>query len=412
MPILLHGPCPSVVVASLIVTALSAGSFAAETNDAKPVPAPAVASTSGFHHPGVLVNLAQLDLIKSRVAAGTEPQKSAFETAKASPLGALDYTPKPWATCECGPRSNPDRGCKDEQRDSEAAYTQALLWCITGNKAYAENAVKIMNAWANTLTGGHKFANGPVQAAWCAEVWPRAAEIIRYTYPAWLTADVKKFQQMLATQYVPSLIGGSCENGNKELSMSEALINIGVFNDDRATFDAGVKMWRGRAPAYIYLKTDGPKPVKAANCEEMPIWGNKGYTTPLVDGLLQETCRDSGHANMALAAMVNAAETARQQGLDLYAEQGKRIMAALEYQAQFLAPNSAPVPEHLAFNKHPTWEIAYNHFHNRLGQNLPKMAAVLPTNRPTGVNHHMAWETLTHGDVGAVGLPPITTAQK
>jgi len=27
------------------------------------------------------------------------------------------------------------------------------------------------------------------------------------------------------------------------------------------------------------------------------------------------------------------------------------------------------------------------------------MAAVIPTNRPTGVNHHMAWETLTHGDM-------------
>jgi hypothetical protein len=188
--------------------------------------------------------------------------------------------------------------------------------------------------------------------------------------------------------------------------MSEALINIGVFNDDREIFQAGLKMWRGRAPAYIYLTSDGAKPVQPVGCE-MAIWGNKGYTTPLVDGLLQETCRDSGHANMALAAMVNAAETARQQGVDLYAEQGARIMAALEYQAQFLPPNNAPVPENLEFNKHPTWEIAYNHFHNRLGHRLPKIAAVLPTNRPTKVNHHMVWETLTHAGVGAVGLPPI-----
>lgn len=45
---------------------------------------------------------------------------------------------------------------------------------------------------------------------------------------------------------MPSLVNGSGENGNKELSMSEALINIGVFNDDRDTFDRGVKMWRGR----------------------------------------------------------------------------------------------------------------------------------------------------------------------
>ncbi len=104
---------------------------------------------------------------------------------------------------------------------------------------------------------------------------------------------------------------------------------------------------------------------------------------------------------------MNAAETARQQGLDLYGEQGKRIMAPLEYRAQFLPPNNASVPQYLAFNKHPTWEFAYNHFHNRLGYNLPKMAAVLPANRPTGVNHHMPWETLTHAEIGAVGLPPL-----
>ena len=77
-----------------------------------------------------------------------------------------------------------------------------------------------------------------------------------------------------------------------------------------------------------------------------------------------------------------------------------------------MPPNNAPAPENLAFALNPTWEIAYNHFHNRLGHSLPKMAAVLPTNRPTGVNHHMVWETLTHGEIGAVGLPPIAPSQK
>ena len=188
--------------------------------------------------------------------------------------------------------------------------------------------------------------------------------------------------------------------------MSEALINIGVFIDDRAVFDLGVKIWRGRAPAYIYLKSDGAKPIEPPGCGPA-IWGNKGLVPDLVEGILQETARDSGHANLALAGMVDAAETARQQGVDLYDEQGKRIMAALEYQAQYLPPNNAAPPPNLAFNLHPTWEIAYNHFHNRLGISLPKTEAVIPGNRPTGVNHHMNWETFTHGDMGAIGLPAI-----
>ena len=368
------------------------------------------APSAGFIHPGILVNRAQLDEIKRRVAAGVEPLASAFKALLASPSGALLYRPVPRASVVCGSYSNPDLGCKDEQADSEAAYAQALAWYVTRNPAYAENAIKIMDAWANVLQGGHSDANGPVQAAWCAEVWPRAAEIIRCSYRGWSDAEIAKFQNMLRTQYLPSIMHGCTENGNKELSMAEALVNVGVFNDDRPAFELGLKMWRGRTPAYIYLTSDGPTPVPPPGgpvAVQGASWSNKGMMPRLVDGLLQETARDSQHPALALAAMVNAAETARQQGVDLYAEQGKRIVAALEFQAQYLAPNSAPRPPHLEFNQHPTWEIAYNHFHDRLGQDLPKMAAVLPAIRPTGVNHDMAWETLTHAGMGSIGLPPL-----
>lgn len=379
---------PAYATTPVVVTADSSG------KPAKP---------AGFVHPGVLVNRAQLDEIKRRVAAGIEPQKTAFEALKASPLGALDYTPHPRETVECGSNSRPDLGCKAEQADSEASYAQALLWYITGNRVYAENTVKILNAWSGTLTGGHTNANGQVQASWTGDVFPRAAEIIRYSYKAWSDADIARFQNMLTTQFLPQLIHGTCENGNKELTIAEALINIGVFNDNRVVFDWGVKIWRGRAPAYIYLKADGPKPIEPPGCGPA-LWSNKGFTPEFVDGLLQETARDSQHPALAFAGMVDAAETARQQGLDLYAEQGKRIMAAMEFVARYLPPNKVKPPENLEFNTHPTWEIAYNHFHDRMGFSLPKMAAVLPTIRPTGVNHHMNWETLTHAGIGSIGL--------
>src|SRR3954470_12727139 len=113
---------------SLLLSLIAApASFAAEPTPTK--------SAAGFYHPGVLVNRAQLDLIKAKVAAGAEPWKTAFEATKTSDYGVLTYTPHPWKTCECGPYSKPDLGCKDEQHDSAAAYTQALLWYITGNKA-------------------------------------------------------------------------------------------------------------------------------------------------------------------------------------------------------------------------------------------------------------------------------------
>lgn len=366
-----------------------------------------------FAHPSILLNRAQLDLIKQRVADGIEPQKTAFTALLASPLADLNYIPSPRATVECGPFSKPDLGCKDERRDATAAYSQALARHITGNEKYARNAIRIMNAWAGSLTGGHTNENGPVQAAWTGAVWPRAAEIIRYTSTFWAKDDSARFSQMLVTQYVPSLIDGSDENGNKELAMSEALIAIGVFNDNRITFAHGVKMWRGRTPATIYLTTDGPTPITPPNgLQKTAQWSNKGKQTPFVDGLLQETMRDPHHANMAFASMVNAAETALLQGINLYAEHGQRIIAAMEYQGQFLAPNDTPAPANVKFSLQPTWEIAYNHFHTRLGIELPKMTKVIPTNRPTKADlNHLVWETLTHDDVGAVGLQPVAATK-
>lgn len=365
-------------------------------------------ATSGpFVHPGVTVNRAQLDEIKRRVAAGIEPQKTAFAAFRDDPRAARDYTPHPWATVECGPFSKPNLGCKDEVSDSSAAYAQALMWTITGDKVYAENAIKIMNAWSSALTGGHINANGPVQAAWTGEVWPRAAEIIRYTYKGWAPADVERFKTMLKTQFAPTLLEGSGENGNKEIAQSEALINIGVFNDDRALFNAGLDMWRGRAPALVYLSSDGPAPLQPAKWGPA-IWGNKGFTPKLEDGLQQESARDAGHAGLAFAGMSGAAETARQQGVDLYGEQAARIVAALEFTARYLPPNGEAPPENLEFSMQPTWEMAFNHYHNRLGMPLPKMEKVLQANRPTGTNHMMNWETLTHGGIGAVGVPPVS----
>jgi hypothetical protein len=71
--------------------------FAGADTKAAPVTLPpgALKSSAGFYHPGVLVNRAQLDFIKGKVAAGIEPWKSAFEAAKASNLGALSYAARP-----------------------------------------------------------------------------------------------------------------------------------------------------------------------------------------------------------------------------------------------------------------------------------------------------------------------------
>lgn len=365
---------------------------------------------SGFVHPGILVDLPMLDFVKHALAQGKQPWTSALALVKASSLASKSYTPHPWTTVECGSYSNPDLGCTDEKNDSEAAYTQALLWYYTGDSVYRDNAIKIMNAWSSTIQA-HTNTNAPLQSAWVAEVFPRAAEIIRYTSNAWSKSDVQRFSVMLTNVYLPEVQNGSSANGNWELSMIEAIMNIGIFTDDHAVFDKAVKMWRARTPAYIYLTSDGPTPVPPPTGSKTgsaltKFWYNQ---TTLVDGLCQETCRDLGHVQYGLAAMINAAETARIQGVDLYGEQQTRIIAGLEFTAKYL--DGAAVPSWLCggtLNKvsaDPMWEIAYNAYATTLGASLPETQKLVQSIRPTGQTHHMDWETLTHGDIGGVGLP-------
>ena len=366
-------------------------------------------SPEGLHHPGILVNRGMLDFVKGKIDADAEPWRGALEQAQDSKYGSLSYEAQPRANVECGSYSNPDNGCSEEKSDCVAAYTHALLWYHTGDEAHAEKAIEIMNAWSSTIEQ-HTNSNAPLQAAWVAEVFPRAAEIIRYTYDGWAEADIEQFETMLRDVYLPLLIDGSSSNGNWELSMIEAVMNIGIFIDDKGVFDKGVKMWRERVPAYVYLTSDGPTPVPPPRGNKtgealIGFWYNQ---RTFVDGLSQETCRDLGHVQYGLAAILNAAETARIQGVDLYGEEQERIRATLGFHAKYI--NGEPVPDWLCngalkdARADPMWEIGYNHYATTLHYDMPQTRALTMSIRPSGADHHMVWETLTHGDIGGAGL--------
>jgi hypothetical protein len=372
------------------------------------------AAAAPFQHPGILNNQDELNFIRDRVQARAEPWAGAFNRMMKSRYASLSYTPKPRAVVEAGPYSTPDIGAGDEKSDAIAAYTHALAWQLTGKKEHAEKAIEILNAWSGVIEQ-HKGHNAPLQSSWVGSVFPRAAEIVRYTDAGWKPAEVERFSQMLRKAYLPYIEEGRPSfNGNWELSMIEAMTACGVFLDDEALFQKGLSMWRRRVPAYFYLIDDGelpvPPPLGDKNTKEALVkyWYDQ---TTFVDGVAQETCRDFGHTLYGLAAIANTAETARQQGIDLFGEEAKRITTAMEFHAAFI--NGKPVPPwlgngRLKTNAGSTWEIAYNHYHNRLGMDLPETAKVIATRiRPSGADHHEVWETLTHAELGSKGLPQL-----
>ncbi|WP_066363135.1 alginate lyase family protein [Herbidospora mongoliensis] len=365
------------------------------------VAVPAQAAPAVFAHPGVMVSRAQLDFVKGRVQANAQPWKAAFDQMTASPFASLTRNPTPRAVVECGSYSNPNIGCTDERQDALAAYTLALRWYITGDARYATKAISIMDAWSAVLRD-HTNSNAPLQSAWAASTWPRAAEIIRYTYNGgW--PNMQRFATMLRNVYLPEVVNGSSSNGNWELSMMEAAIGIAVFLEDKAVYDRAVTRFRARAAAFLYVTADGPQPkyppVGSVDTysELVSFW--HGETT-FVDGLSQETCRDFTHTGYGISAISHVAETSRIQGQDLYPELTDRLRHALGFHSKYQLGTAVPSwlcggSLHLGLG--PITEVGFNALNTRLGIGMTNTQTLTERQRPAGTNYlFVAWETLTH----------------
>ncbi|MEU9385312.1 alginate lyase family protein [Streptomyces sp. NPDC048279] len=367
--------------------------------------APAAHSApSTFVHPGVTVSKSQLDFARAEVLAGAQPWKSAYDQMMASKYADLNRTPAPRATVECGSYSNPNYGCTDEREDAIAAYTDALAWYVTKDARYAQKAIQIMDAWSATITS-HTNSNAPLQTGWAGSSWPKAAEIIRYTYTGtW--ANEARFATMLRNVYLPTVIKGSNSNGNWELTMMEAAVGISVFLEDKASYDTAMAKFRTRTAAYVYLASDGsvPKTVPSQNLDTtakiVSYW--QGQST-FVTGLTQETCRDFTHTGYGISSISHVAETSRIQGQDLYGtDVGERLRQALGFQAKYQLGTAVPswlCGGSLTLGLGPVTEVGYNALHNRLGIAMTNTQTLTQNNRPAGTNNlFTAWETLTHGD--------------
>jgi hypothetical protein len=375
---------------------------AAEAAEAAQAAQAAEAPPATFTHPGVLVSRPQLDFVKAKVAAGAQPWTAAYNQMVASRYASLSRTPAPRATVECGSYSNPNNGCTDEREDAIAAYTDALIWYIGGNAAYAQKSIALMDAWSATIRS-HTNSNAPLQTGWAGSVWPRAAEIIRYTYPSW--PDQARFATMLRTVYLPVVIPGSSSNGNWELSMMEAAVGISVFLEDRASYDRAITRFKARAEAYIYIAADGAQPKYPpvggvdTRAELISYW--QGQST-FVDGLSQETCRDFTHTGYGISAIGHIAETTRIQGEDLWPSLSERMRHALGFHTKF--ENGTAVPSNICGGSvvkglGPVTEVAYNALANRLGIAMTNSRTYTESRRPQGTNNlFVAWETLTHAN--------------
>lgn len=295
---------------------------------------------SSFVHPGILIDSEQSEFVKNMVSESKSPWAPAYLAMLAHPY-ASKTVPEPVSTVECGSYSTPDVGCADEREDALVSYLNALAWTVTGTEEYASRAIDFMDSWASTIKA-HNNTNAPLQAGWVASTWARAGELIRHSNAGWDEASIAKFESMLRYVYLPLVQKGAPNYmGNWELVMTEAAMFIGVFLDDATVYDAAMKKFLDRVPAYIYLEEDGGLPKTSpqdtnvqTEAEIVKYW--QGQAVFNVSGLSQETCRDFEHTGYGLSSISHVAETSRIQGRDLFKEEtGTRLRYALEFHAKY-----------------------------------------------------------------------------
>lgn len=328
-----------------------------------------------FLHPGLLHTQADLDRIKTRLAQRTEPWAGGFEKLKVHPQSQANWRVRGGFPQVIRDSRTPLR-IAELEGDANAAYQNALMWCLTGNEAHARKGTEILNAWSGKLKeiSGH---DKELAASLCGFKLVNAAELLRHTQSGWLPADIARFERMLREVFLPLVKDfAPFANGNWGTGCIKTLLAMGVFLDDRVLFDQAVDYFHHGA-------------------------GNARLTHYIINesGQCQESGRDQQHAQLGLGHLAEAAEIAWNQGVDLYSAADNRLLRGFEYTAKFNLGQEVPfVPytDKTGKNKakvisqqgrarlRAIYEMVWNHYERRQGVPAPFTKQAAEKIRPEG----------------------------
>lgn len=346
-----------------------------------------------FVHPGGLHTQPDLDRMKAEVAEGAHPWIDDWNLLIQDPLAQSTYSPHALANM------GSNRQLADQ--DAHAAYLNAIRWYISGDKAYADTSMNILNAWARTVNQIPSGDNTPGLVAIPIQDFALAGEVLRI-FPGWSASDFAAFQAMFSKYLYPvvntflTAHNGACIShywANWDAANVGALIAMGVLDDNTPWFDQGV----------TYFES-GPGSGSILNAI-YHLWHGKL-------GQWQEAGRDQEHDQLGVGLLGYAAQTAWNQGVDLFGYDNNRLLAGAEYTARYNTEHTVPYSTYNncdnvqqyyistngrgRLDDRPVWELLYNHYHALEGLNTPNVEAIAKLMRPEhGSNDHFGYGTLT-----------------
>lgn len=263
-----------------------------------------------FVHPGIDQSGKDLAYLKQLIRENRQPWKSAYDQL----IKATDTTfvAHPYAHVMRGPYAIPNIGGDALSQSATVAYNCALLWYLTGDKNYANTAIRVLGSWSDTLWD-FDYNDAKLLSGWTGHAFCNAAEILRYTGSGWSKDGIDRFTRMLMTVYYPLLrYYFPTANGNWDGAICHSLLAIAIFTDNRALFnDAVDHLIHGPVNGSIFK-----------------------YIYP--NGQCEESGRDQGHVQLGLGEFAGAAQDAFTQGVDLFSIGDDRIGRGYEYTTGYI----------------------------------------------------------------------------
>lgn len=335
--------------------------------------APTATTTAAFVHPGVMHTTNDIARIKAHL--NQEPWASAYLKLKNDPFSSPTYKTR-GGSCPNVVRDTHAVCMGQFNDDANAAYQQALMWSLSGDKRYAANAIEILDAWSSTLKSiqGH---DAPLAAGLNGFKFVTAAELLRYTNSGWSARDVAAAETMFRKVFYPVIQDfAPYANGNWDSSCMKTMMAIGVFTNDWNMFN--------RALDYYY---NGPSD------------GALIHYVINAYGETQESGRDQAHAQLGIGNLAEVAEVAWAQGFNLYDAYDNRLLAGFEYVATYNLGKEvpfAPMVDTTGKYRHyvisskdrgqfrPIYEMVYNHYARREKVAAPNTQKAAEQLRPEG----------------------------
>ncbi len=326
-----------------------------------------------FQHPGITYTQADLDRMKAMVEAHREPFYTAY-------LGLLSSS---YSSATAGGRGEGfwqiEEGAFNGTigADGRRAHDCALIYRLTGNTAYADNAVRILNSYNGLVNASHRgtapLDNGKIN------LLVEAAELVR-DYEGWDALDQQAFRDMLVYPYysqteavdgltnsetgttyatiVDSLNrvsiywniyqGDAGRYGNQGLFAMRGLLSMAIYLDNEVMYDRVWRLLNGmehRSDDLPYEPGPRYRNSESSTSETQIEYDQSTNSTSVADygydevlkyyiypnGQTQESHRDQGHAVGGVNNYACMAEMFWNQGDDLYSALDNRILKGSEY---------------------------------------------------------------------------------